>query len=328
MTFTETPFIVYHVMSFNRLPLIRNLLLSFQLCNVYPNYKWVIADYGSEDGSREFLRDFSKGDPKIELFFDDERRHFEQLQSLDLAPRTKNQRLAVIGGLFRNEVRKRIKADLYFDLSDDHQFVRRGDWVREAATIFNDRVEVAGLDDLTGVVTRAFMYSRHLKKDNAVFPVRKTKEGIDYFIYHEKAFDNYCMMRRSTFERIGSFLQIDQLQDSAQIKAWQDDAAYIHFHPDYSQRAAKLGLKRASMKFPYVVEFPNDIIPNIKSDFKSPFVPLFDKGEIESKFSTLHRPVSSDEIFLEKGICNLKVPVSSLERKFHINIKSLASYFN
>ena len=52
-------FITYHANTFNRIHFLKNLLLSFETCNVREDFEWIITDYGSTDGTRDFLSEFS-----------------------------------------------------------------------------------------------------------------------------------------------------------------------------------------------------------------------------------------------------------------------------
>jgi len=319
--FPVTPLVTYHVISFNRLPFLRNLLESFRLCNVYPHYEWIITDYGSKDGSCEFLQESAAQDSHLRVLYKDEKEYFDDLKAKGLEPKFQNQKLAAIASHFRNEVRRMAKGDLFVDLADDHQFIRRGDWVREALSIYGHRIESQGRDDATGIVTRAFMYARHLKKSNVLSPLYRTDEGIEYFVYEHKGYDVYCMMKRSTFQKLGPFKEIDQLTDPDEVRQWKNNLGFIDLYPDYVKKAALLGMKRITMKFPYVVEFPNEIIKHIHSDTEPPFCPLFQTGEMEEEFSKLSQPVSSDEIFFAKGIRGFRAPEGQLARRAHLLFK-------
>ena len=166
--FPDQPLVTYHVLTFNRLPLLKNLLASFDLCNLYPKYEWIIADYGSTDGTREFLNDIGKSDKRLVILLRDENDYLDHLKSLDLAPKNRSQKLTAISGRFCNEIRAVAKGDLLFNLSDDQQFIRKGDWVRDLVSIYNHRAQVVDDDDITGITTRGISFARSFKRNKEV----------------------------------------------------------------------------------------------------------------------------------------------------------------
>ena len=68
----NNPLITYHMNTFNRKSCVENLFKSFEICNVYDNFEWVITDYGSSDGTQEYLFDLSRNDKRINLIFNNE----------------------------------------------------------------------------------------------------------------------------------------------------------------------------------------------------------------------------------------------------------------
>lgn len=323
----EKPFVTYFVMTLNRLPFLRNMLTSFHLCNVYPNYEWIISDYGSKDGTQDYLNDLAKKDDHFTVRHEDEKPYFDYLKSIGLGPASKNQRVSSISAHCRNEVRKLARGDLFFDIADDHQFIRRGNWVCEALSICEDRLAITGKDDVSAVVMRAFLLSRLFKKNNTLSSVSRTNDGVEYFVYDQKGYDVYSFMKRTTANQLGPYLEIDQLTDPKEIQAWKKDSSFFDFYTDYVKKAKQFGLKKVGLKYPYLVEFPNDIIRKFNSNTSSPFVPLFEEGEMERRFPRVSRPLSSDEIFFAKGIGGMRAPISDFQRNCYVTMKKMVHEF-
>ena len=255
----DQPLVTYHLITFNRLPLLKNLLKSFEFCNVYPKFEWIIADYGSTDGTREFLNDIGKNDRRLVILLRDENDYLDHLRSLSLEPKNRRQKLTAIAGRFCNEVRAFAKGDLLFNLSDDHQFIRKGDWVRDLISIYNHRAQAVHCDDIAGITARGISFARSFKRNNEVLPVKKPEEEVEYFIYKQKTFDVYSFMKRSTFQKVGPFWEIEKATDPSKIEMWRNGKKSMDAYSDYCERTKKLGLKRVALKFPYLAEFTNDI---------------------------------------------------------------------
>ena len=216
---------------------------------------------------------------------------------------------------------------MLFNLSDDHQFIRKGDWVRDLISIYNHRAQAVHCDDITGITARGISFARSFKRNNEVLPVKKTEEEVEYFIYKQKTFDVYSFMKRSTFQKVGPFWEIEKATDPSKIEMWRNGKKSMDAYSDYCERTKKLGLKRVALKFPYLAEFTNDI--NIcRMDFSDkPLVPLFEEGEIEKEFSNLNKPVSSDEIFAIKGIDGFRAPLNRLKRYVYFNFKKWSACY-
>ena len=287
----EKPFVTYHVNTFNRLPLLRNLLRSFELCNRYDRFEWVIIDYGSTDGTRDFIYDYQKLYQNVSVVLSNEKTYFDVLDTWALKPRSKRFRSHAIFGLQRNVVRQVGRGDVFIDIADDHQFVRSGDWVSDMLNVGHDY----GREKISSIIYRGLWHSRINKPNNECEPERISQSGVPYYVAKYKGYDDYHFMFRGMYEKIGPYLEIERETDPQRIQDWQDEKETFDHYRDYLARADALGLKKIFLKFPYVVDFPNDY-PLKDLDSSKPIIPLYAPGEMEKLFSHLTRPVSSDEI--------------------------------
>ena len=294
---SKKPFVTYHVNTFNRMHLLKNLLLSFEECNEYENFEWVILDYGSTDGTRDFVYDFMKDRDYVSAVFGNEKKYFEILKQKDLHPRTKRKQAHSIFGLSRNVARKVGRGDFFIDIADDHQFIRKCDWVSEMLDIFDHRRSIHGQDDIASIVYRGLSHARIMKPNNACHPGESTDSGIEYYRCIEKRYDDYHMMSRSMYDTIGDYFEVEKMASEDRIGDWKQGIDSFCQYRDYLQRANAMNLQKVFMKYPCVVDFPNYVHDKLDVYHEDLIVPIFESGKMETMFKDLDRPVSSDEIF-------------------------------
>src|SRR3990167_3425038 len=291
----DKPFVTYHVNTFNRLSLLRNLLLSFELHNVYDRFEWVITDYGSTDGTRDFLYEHMSTHPYVSVLFSRECTYFQALSYKELAPKSKRFRSHAMFGLARNVARAVGRGDVFIDIADDHQFVRTGDWVSEMLGVIQQCANVSS------VIYRGMWHNRLMKSNNEREPVVTTESDVSYYVARHKGYDDYHLMTRVMYERIGPYLEIERETDSQRLLDWRDERETFDHYRDYLWRADALGLKKAFLKYPYVVDFPN----GYKASETQPMmtiVPSFTLHEMEQLFGHLDRPVSSNELIERRAL--------------------------
>tara|TARA_Y100000034_G_scaffold20628_2_gene23601 strand:- start:981 stop:1898 length:918 start_codon:yes stop_codon:yes gene_type:complete len=301
----KKPLVTYHVNTYNKKRMLKNLLLSFNECNVYENYEWVIVDQGSTDGTVEFLKNVMEQSNKVKVIFDDELEYFEKLRSIQLYPRNNNKKANAVFGKAKNDARKIAKGKYFIDIADDHQFVRKVDWVTEMI----DVCESEGVNTVASVIYRGLTTQRINKANNATGPVKKSdKLGVEYYVCKHKHYDDYGMMPKSVYNKIGPYFQVEAATDPGLIEDWKsvDYKSYIHYE-DYLARTKKMNLKKIFLKYPYAIDFPNPWHSKLQRmmehyPVEQTAVPAFEEGKLQGRFSHLDRAVSSDEMILFQGI--------------------------
>lgn len=301
MSVASSPYVTYHVNTFNRLGMLKNLLKSFEICNVYKNFEWVIMDYGSTDGTRDFLFDYMKSNEWLTVLFGNEQKYFEILKSKRLGPKTKRLQAHSIFGLSRNVARQIGRGDIFIDIADDHQFIRKGDWISDCQDIIEHRKNETGILDISSIIYRGLSYERIIKQNNETFPEKVVNNSNSYFVAKHKHYDDYHFMTRSMYDYIGPYFEIDKEKDETRISAWQTGNPDFDHYRDYLERAKIYGVCKVFMKYPYVVDFPNGAYENFVYHDSKLLVSIFDDNEMQKTFANLSRPVSSDEIFRLKG---------------------------
>lgn len=291
---TAVPLVSFQVNSYNCLARLRNLLKSFELCNEYPNVEWIITDYGSGDGSRDFIRDYarSSGFP-VKAIFSDEEEYFERFRQKGLFIDSRWAKFRAILGKYRSEARRAAAGELLYDMSDDHQFIRKGNWVEEILDIYRHREATVGRDDIAGIVAYGYMKVRLGKLNNVLLPITN-EEATPYFVAREKSYVDYVFMKRSTAAAVGEYFDPLTLRPgTAEGKRWAAQDDFMQPEAEYERRCRRLGLKRVFMKYPMAVAFPNNI--------ESVSCPIWSLEEMKRQFGYLNRPVSSDELCRRRG---------------------------
>jgi glycosyltransferase involved in cell wall biosynthesis len=275
------------------------LLKSFYACNVYNGpHEWIISDYGSTDGTREFLVEHAKNYPNVTLLFGNENAYIERLNILGFQPANRRQRAHAMFGLFRNEIKNIAKGDLFITIADDHQFIRKGDWINDALSIVNHRQSAYKLDDISSIIYRGLSLARINKKNNETNPIEQSKPGCEYFVAIHKCYDDYHIQHKEMYKRIGKYLEVDKIEPGHDLDEWRAGSDRINHYEDYLKRTKRLNLRKVFMKYPYVIDFPNPWHNQLNKPMPNGdlIVPLIPSEQMISVFSNLNRPVSTDEI--------------------------------
>ena len=290
------PFVTYHVNTFNRVHLLKNLLLSFEACNEYENFEWVIMDYGSTDETREFIFDFMKSRDYVSVVFGNEQKYFDILEGKGLRPQTKRKQAHSIFGTSRNVARTVGKGDIFVDIADDHQFIRKCNWVQEMLDIIEHRKSSVGENDISSIVYRGLSHTRIMKPNNARHAEETTESKVPYFRCIEKRYDDYHLTTREMYNKIGPYFQIENETNPTRIDQWQQGLDTFCQYTDYLGRSNEMNLQKIFMKFPCVIDFPNPMHNKLNKPTDNLIAPIISNEQITSLFSNLDRPVSTDEI--------------------------------
>jgi len=293
----KKPLVSFTVNTYNRIVFLRNLVLSLEKCNKYPNIELIITDYGSKDGSREFIIYFAKqADFDVKYILSDEAKYFESIRNRGLTIDSNWARTAAIFGKSRNEARELAKGEYFIDLADDQQFIREGNWIEELFEIFDHRKNKIGKDDISCIVTYAYFRWRLDKPNNTRLP-EQNSEKVQYYVAKEKDYVDYHCMKNVTYTRIGQYSDpIMFKKESKEWEMWNNEDPMIRPEQEYQSRCSLLDLKRVFMKYPILVAFPNTM-PNDLITSDTPFIaPIWSLDEMKLQFSKLNRPISSDEL--------------------------------
>lgn len=289
------PLVTFHVNSYNRLPLLKNLLRSFERCNECRAVEWIITDYGSTDGSKDFIKEYQRGSdwPAMAVLGDQED-IFAEYRAKGLSIDSRWAKHRAVMGRFRREARRLARGDFLFDVADDHQFIRPGNWLEEIQEIYRHRQERKGRDDIAGVVACGYRRIRLDKPNNARWPAENTA-GVPYFVAREKSYVDYSVMKRSTCQSVGEYLDpVDLIPGTKEATLWEGQEDLIQSEAEYERRCREHDLVRVFMKYPVTVAFPNDFAGGRGGE--ELIVPLWSLGSMQKRFGYLDRPVSSDEL--------------------------------
>lgn len=301
--------VTYHCNTFNRRYLLENMLRSFEACNAYEGpHEWIITDYGSTDGTRGWLTELAQQDKRVTVVLGSEEAYAEHMRSTGASTTGKRLMYGVMG-MARNVALSMARGEWLIDIADDHQFIRRGDWVTDAMTICvragSSHREPVGdcFTDVSSVIYRGLSRARLDKPNNARSELINVT-GTEFYLSGIKGYDDYGITHRDVHEEIGRYLQPDELwlSDRA-LREWNDETKTVTHYVDYVNRATKLGYKKAFLKIPYAVDFPNWMHAELNTPAATlkHIVPLYDTDEL-AQFSTLDRPVSSDELMSRKAL--------------------------
>lgn len=253
------PLITVHITSYNRFLQLRNLVQSLVYCNEYENIELIIVDNGSTD--ERLLKYYDE----INLGFP-----FQLIRNeVNDYPRcvwhAKNQARAAANG------------DYFLDVPDDHQFVRRGNWIQECLDLYNS------VDDIGCIVLYAYSIFRWTKSNNRLHPLSQSS-GVPHFMSYYKGYVDYHFTSREVYERVGPFLDTGY-----------DDRAIPE--PDYMRRSTELGLRRLFLKYPASVAIPDHMDDSLNPFGYKPVFPYISLSDYD-QWKDLPRPVSGEEIRL------------------------------
>jgi len=287
----DKPFVTYHLNTFNRLDSVKSMLESFEANNEYPNFEWVFVDLGSTDGTQEFLFDKYKNTKHASLVLGNENKYKEILKNKDLHARKKTHQTAAaqIFGWVKNIARSVGKGDYFIEIADDHKFIKKGDWVSDMLDVFEHRKKKNdGVCDISSIIYRALPLWRLYKPNNARSPEQVTDSGVSYFLSDIKGYDDYHMMKRSTYDEIGPYLEIDKIKNEEKLNQWKNGTSNFCQMTDYIRRCNKAGYQKAFLKIPFAIDCEYSKPESNKITFAN--------GELEKTFKPLNRPISTEEI--------------------------------
>lgn len=292
------PLVSYHCNTFNRRYLLQNMLRSFDACNTYQGpHEWVITDYGSTDGTRGWLTELSRSDPRVTVVLGSETAYARHMTESGLSTEGKRVMYGVMG-MARNAALALSRGEWLIDIADDHQFIRRGDWIIDAMSI----CVRAGLTrddaftDVSSVIYRGLSRARLDKPNNARSRLYDVA-GTQFYLSDIKGYDDYGITHRSVHDEIGPYMQPDRLGDDDRVR-WNTET--MTHYIDYVGRATALRYKKAYLKLPYAVDFPNWMHAELDVPRSGLIVPVFDDAGLR-QFDGLDRPVSSDELLAAAG---------------------------
>lgn len=304
----NVPLVSFYTNSYNRLPFLKNLLKSFELCNQYPNVEWVITDYGSTDDSRAFIQRYSDESKfPVKYLFSDEDEYFSSIDKLGVPINDRWWKFRALIAKYRNDARGLARGEYIFDVGSDHQFIRRGLWVEEILEIFKHRETEVGKDDIACIVNYGYPRWRYDKLNN-VRSEEKNIGSVPYYVAKEKAYVDYNVMKKSTCEKVGNFLEPQNLKEGTRSREmWDSKNDSIQSEAEYERRCRRAGLKRIFMKYPILGSFKNEeqaiILKLAQENDSELFASLWEMEDLKKKFSRLKRPVSSEElgVILSRG---------------------------
>ena len=117
--------ISFHVLTFNKLSYLKNLINSFNECNLNKNYEFIIADYGSTDGTREYIKKISKKNEKFIPMFGNRLEYFRTLEDKGLNLKKFQIQKYAMTHKYRSDVLNIVTGQYCFDLGERHQFIRQ-----------------------------------------------------------------------------------------------------------------------------------------------------------------------------------------------------------
>lgn len=286
----KNPFVTYHVHTFNRLNGLKTMLESFYDCNQYENFEWVIVDLGSTDGTQDFLYKKYKNAKDMSVVFGNRNKYEEILKSKNLEPRTRKQGSVPIFGWAKNIARSLARGDYFIEIADDHKFIKKGNWVCDMISVFEHRKKQNnGICDISSIIYRGLPKHRIFKKNNRLSAEVRTDSKVSYFLSSTKGYDDYHMMEKATYNKIGPYLEIDEGIGKNRISSWRAGNSEFCQYTDYVDRCNKLKYQKAFLKIPFAIDCEY-------SSFDQSKKIIFTSDELEKRFSCLDRPISTEEI--------------------------------
>lgn len=287
---SNNPFITYHVHTYNRLSTLQLMLESFEESNEYENFEWVIVDLGSTDGTQDFLYEKYKNAKDVSIVLGNRTKYAEILKSKNLEVKDQAKGWVPIFGWAKNIARSLARGDYFIDIADDHIFIKKGNWVQDMLDVFEHRKEQNnGVCDISSIIYRGLSQERVNKSNNATSPEQKTNSGVSYFLSSIKGYDDYHMMKKSTYKKVGPYLEIADDMGEEKIRAWRTGKSDLSHYKDYVDRCTALKYKKAFLKIPFTVDCDY-------SSFDQSKKLVLSHNELEKRFDSINRPISTEEV--------------------------------
>lgn len=306
------PKITFTCVTYNRVKMLRNMLLSFCRTNVYENFEWIILHHDCTDETEDFLEDIQNNDQfnhlkgKIKIIKDYESKYIDYLKEKDVdVTSLKKQSLAHFAK-WRNDLSKHIEGDLWVDIPDDHQFIYEGNYCQVLIDVLNDNYQKHGKDDISVLTFRTRYLYRILKPNNKRSEPIKTKSGIEYYIVEtDKTHDEWRIMSMNNFKKIGGYPQIENATSSMKTK-WnepKDPKYFFYHHARMNELFKQSNLKRVVLKVPIMHDCLDSKYESFAKE-NSTIFPIFKEEEIKHICKGLNRPLAISEF--EQICINIK----------------------
>lgn len=297
------PLVSYHTNTFNHVHMLKNMFDSFFECNICDDFEWIVTDYGSTDGTQDYLADLESKNTWLKTYFGDQDRYFAHLEAMHpgLGPKTRRQIVCVIFGKAKNDARAMCSGDYYIDMPDDNQFIRKGDWVGDMMSVFEHRRALLGRNDVCSVLFRGMFTYRIHKPNNERHPVEMSGNGTEYYVAKHKHYDDYHMMPASVHEELGPFYQIDSLVDGPQfaLDEWCKGNVIDpeHSHYEHHMRAAlAAGYNKVFLKYPYAIDIPNDLHASVNSERDGLAFQVIELDDLKKRYDSQAHPVTTEQL--------------------------------
>jgi len=271
---------------------------SFEVCNEYDNVEWIFVDLGSTDGSRDYIREYSrKAGFSVKVIFDDEEDYFNIIRKTGFSVDNHWKKLRSILGLYRNKAKIIAEGEYIFDLADDQQFIRKGNWIEEIFEVFKHRKLKIGKDDIISLVPYAYYRWRLDKPNNTRLPI-ENKDSAPYYLAAHKPYVDYSVMKKEMFNKVGKFITpLDFGDDFKKKNMWKLENESLSPWVEYEKRCENLGLVRVFLKYPIFMLFPNDLPDSFNFPNNDKLIcKVWTLEEMKKKFGNLDRPISSEEL--------------------------------
>lgn len=300
----DEPKITFMCVTYNRVKMLNNLLLSFVMTNTYKNFEWIILEHDCTDGTAEYLDNildnplFDELKGKLKVIHSKDQPYLEFLENCgkDIDLRTTKKRVFSQFGKYRNDIIKESTGDIIIDIPDDHQFLYKGAWCEEIIDIFNDRIEKTGKNDVSVLSFRTRMGYRIDKPNNCRTKVQTTKSGVEYYVIKStKTHDEWCAFSKENFKKAGLFPQLENMPRDI-IDKWNNYKDFYYLHHEYlNEKFFELNLKRITTKLPITHDCDNSSWEKYAKPNKTIFKIRESKEDFKIAYKKHTRPISTEE---------------------------------
>ena len=247
------------ITTYNRSEKLKACLNSFMMTNVYPwkNIELIIVDNGSTEPSALGLV------------------HNMEVEGFKAFTRIINGKNDYPYCLRRakNQARAIAKGEYFIDCPDDHLFVVRYDWISEGIKYLEEEKE-----KVSAICHYAYPHYRFDKPSNEIEP---SKVNDNFFLTPKKAYADYHIMKRETYNTIGKYNETLELSPSSET--------------DYMERSQELGYKRALYKYPVSIIIDKDTgWPGMYAELEASLEGESYKSHEFTK--SLNRPLTNEEL--------------------------------